>query len=114
MKASGSGPLRQEPRKLARQIGGRLYYGRMLMAHVYEALNIVKDIQENAKLKALVDACDPETRASFGAVKAFLTTPDYGLLASLLCERLSRSPRSFRAMYQPIRSETTRSIGISS
>jgi hypothetical protein len=52
----------------------------MLMAHVYEALNIVKDIQENAKLKALVDACDRKTRTSFDAVAAFLTTPDYGML----------------------------------
>ena len=36
----------QERRKLARQNGGRLYYGRMLMAHVYEALSIIEDIQD--------------------------------------------------------------------
>src|SRR4051794_12812648 len=55
----------QERRKLARQNGGRLYYGRMLMAHVYEALNIIEDIRDNSKLKTLVDACDLETRSSF-------------------------------------------------
>jgi hypothetical protein len=70
----------QESRKLARQNGGRLYYGRMLMAHVFEALGIINDIQNSTKLKALVDACDPTTRASFDAVAAFLTTGDYKML----------------------------------
>jgi hypothetical protein len=70
----------QERKKLARQNGGRLYYGRMLMAHVYEALSIIKDIQDNPKLRALVDACDPETRLSFDAVAVFLTTSDYNML----------------------------------
>jgi hypothetical protein len=55
----------EERRKQARQNGGRLYYGRMLMAHVYEALSIIEDIQDSAKLKAQVDACDPATRSSF-------------------------------------------------
>jgi hypothetical protein len=34
-----------ERKKLARQNGGGLYYGRMLMAHVYEALGIIKEIK---------------------------------------------------------------------
>jgi hypothetical protein len=33
----------KDPRRLARQTGGRLYYGRMLMSHVYESLLIIKD-----------------------------------------------------------------------
>lgn len=70
----------KERRKLARQNGGRLYYGRMMMAHVYEALSIIECIQNSPKLKALVDECDPETRSSFDAVAAFLKTDDYGML----------------------------------
>ena len=49
----------------------------MLMAHVYEALYIIEDIQKSPKLKALVQACDPMTRSSFDAVATFLTTADY-------------------------------------
>jgi hypothetical protein len=70
----------QERRKLARQNGGRLYYGRMLMAHVYEALSIIEDIQDSPKLRMLVDACDPATRWSFNGVAVFLKTADYGML----------------------------------
>ncbi len=43
-----------EQKKLARQNGGRLYYGRMLMSHIYEALKIIKDIQNNTRLWAAV------------------------------------------------------------
>jgi hypothetical protein len=42
----GEWTVTQERRKLLRQNGGRLYYGRMLMAHVYEALAIIEDIQK--------------------------------------------------------------------
>jgi hypothetical protein len=72
-----------ERKKLARQNGGRLYYGRMLMAHVYEALGIIKEIKGSPKLNALVQACDRETRSSFDAVAAFLKTADYQLLCRI-------------------------------
>jgi hypothetical protein len=70
----------QEPRKLARQNGGRLYYGRMLMAHVYEALKIIEDIQNSPSLKAIVQACDATTRLSFDTVATFLKTDDCRML----------------------------------
>lgn len=34
-------------RKVYRENGGRLYFGRMLMAHVYEALSIIENIQKD-------------------------------------------------------------------
>jgi hypothetical protein len=67
-------------RKVFRQNGGRLYYGRMLMAHVYEALSIIKDIQKDTKLRAAVQKCDAKTRSSFKAVAKFLRTDDYEML----------------------------------
>jgi hypothetical protein len=70
----------ENSKKLARQNGGRLYFGGMLMAHVFEALSIIKDIQDGAKLMTLVDACDPQTLSSFNAVAAFLKTDDYRML----------------------------------
>src|SRR5262245_16982481 len=63
-----------ERKKLARQDGGRLYYGRMLMAHVFEALSIIQEIERTPKLKALVQACDRGTQSSFDAVADFLKT----------------------------------------
>jgi hypothetical protein len=75
--------LTEERGKLTRQNGGRLHYGRMIMAHVYEALSIVEDIQKRPKLKALVDACDPATGLSFAVVAAFLKTADYGMLCRI-------------------------------
>jgi hypothetical protein len=69
-----------EQKKLARQNGGRLYYGRMLMSHIYEALKIIKDIQNNTRLWAAVQKCDVKTRESFAAVAAFLKTTDYAAL----------------------------------
>jgi len=69
-----------DPRKVYRQNGGRLYYGRMLMAHIYEALSIIKDIQQDTKLRAAVQQCEAKTRSSFDAVAAFLGTDDYEML----------------------------------
>jgi hypothetical protein len=57
-----------EHRKLSRQNGGRLYYGRMLMAHIYEALKIIEEIENAPKVKVLVQACDPKTQSSYSAV----------------------------------------------
>ena len=71
------------PKKKARQNGGRLYYGRMLMSHVFEALDIIKEIRGNSKLMAAVRASDPQTRASFDAVAKFLSSPDFELLAQI-------------------------------
>jgi hypothetical protein len=73
----------RNPKKKARQNGGRLYYGRMLMSHVFEALDIIKEIRGNSKLMDAVRASDPQTRASFDAVVKFLSSPDFGLLAQI-------------------------------
>jgi hypothetical protein len=67
-------------KRLFRQNGGRLYYGRMLMAHVYEALSVIDDIQKDTKLRAAVKKCDAKTRSSFEAVAKFLGTDDHKML----------------------------------
>jgi hypothetical protein len=67
-------------RRLPRQTGARLYYGRMLMAHVFEALSIIEDIQRDASLQAAVQQCDDKTQSSFNAVAAFLGTNDHKML----------------------------------
>jgi hypothetical protein len=52
----------------------------MLMAHIYEALSIIEDIQQDTKLRAAVQQCEAKTRSSFDAVAAFLGTDDYEML----------------------------------
>src|SRR5262249_37774491 len=63
--------------------GGKLYYGRMMMAHVYEALHIIEEIKGSAQLRAAVDRCDSKTGASFNAVAKFLDTDDYKVLCRI-------------------------------
>jgi hypothetical protein len=73
----------ENPKKKARQNGGRLYFGRMQMAHIYEGLLIVEDISKTSKLKAAVDRCDTKTRRSFDEIAKFLNAPDYKILARI-------------------------------
>jgi hypothetical protein len=77
---NGLGEWTFNPKKSDRQQGGKLYYGRMLMSHVYEALKIIKEIENNNNLKRALESCDAQTRASFDAVAAFLTSADYNML----------------------------------
>jgi hypothetical protein len=70
-------------KKKARQNGGKLYFGRMQMAHVYEALLIIKEISETASLLQAVERCDSRTRRSFEVVAVFLNTEDFRRLLRL-------------------------------
>lgn len=70
----------EDPRKKVRQTGGKLYFGRMQMGHIYEALLIIKDICDKPSLRAYVDKCDSRTKESFAKLEAFLATNDYTIL----------------------------------
>jgi hypothetical protein len=70
-------------KKKARKNGGKLYFGRMQMAHIYEALLIIEEIKETASLMRAVERCDARTRRSFETVAAFLKTDDFGRLLRL-------------------------------
>lgn len=73
----------EEKRKAARRDGGKLYFGRMQMGHIYEALLIIDEISKDSALRAYVARCDKKTIASFGVVEKFLKTPDYKMLLRL-------------------------------
>lgn len=70
----------EDRRKRVRQNGGRLYFARMLMAHIYEALLIIGEIKTSQSLMDAVGRCDRKTRDSFQEVAAFLDTDDYKVL----------------------------------
>jgi hypothetical protein len=73
----------ENPKKKNRKDGGKLYFGRMQMAHVHEALLIVKEIERKPSLKRLVDQCDAPTRESFATVVAFLSSKDFKFLEDI-------------------------------
>jgi hypothetical protein len=70
----------EDKKKKQRQDGGKLYYGRMQSAHIYEALLIIEEIENTPSLKAAVDRCDVKTVKSFETVAAFLGTDDHKVL----------------------------------
>ncbi len=70
----------KDKKKKQRKDGGKLYYGRMQSAHIYEALLIIEEIGKTPSLKAAVGRCDVKTVRSFKTVAAFLVTDDYKVL----------------------------------
>jgi hypothetical protein len=50
------------------------------MAHVFEVLSIVEDIQTNPSLRTAMEQCDASTQAYFKAVAAFLGTDHHKML----------------------------------
>jgi hypothetical protein len=73
----------KNPKKRVRQNGGKLYFGRMQMAHIYEALLVIKEIMETPTLMKAVERCDAKTQESFKRVTAFLGTDDYNILCRI-------------------------------
>jgi hypothetical protein len=72
-----------EPKKRGRWRGGILYFGRIQSAHLFEALSIIKEISDDAELRAVVGRCDATTQQSFATVLPFLSGTDFGLMAKL-------------------------------
>jgi hypothetical protein len=73
----------QSRKKKARQNGGKLYFGRIQMPHIYEALLIIEEIKQTASLVRAVERCDIRTQRSFEAVATFLYTEDFKRLRRL-------------------------------
>jgi len=73
----------ENPKRKLRRDGGKLYFGRMQMAHIHEALLIVKEMKQTPSLKRLVERCDAKTRRSFDVVVAFLQSKDFKILGDI-------------------------------
>jgi hypothetical protein len=70
----------EERRKQGRKGGGKLYYSRMQMGHIYEALSIIDEIGKTASLLDLVEKCDDKTICSFRQLQAFVNSTDFAIL----------------------------------
>lgn len=73
----------EDPKKKPRWRGAVLYFGRVQSAHLFEALEIIREIDKNGALKARVAQCSKEVNRCFDIVVKFLGTADYVLLATL-------------------------------
>jgi hypothetical protein len=59
--------------------GAKSYYLRLMVAHTFEALKVIYQIN----VKKLVDQCDRPTRESFGHLVAFIGTKNYKTMKRL-------------------------------
>ena len=72
-----------DAKKKFRWKGAVLYFGRMQSAHLFEALSIIREIKDDAKLLARVRRSERLTVASFDKVAAFLESKDRLLMAKM-------------------------------
>lgn len=61
----------QPSNKKQRQAGAGMYFVRTELAHLYEALDIIDEIRNDAVLSALITQCDHQTQQSFRELAQF-------------------------------------------
>lgn len=66
-----------------RQRGAKIYFMRLQISHIFEAMTIVREIRDNPDLMKAVDRSDGYTRKSFARLLAFLRSPEYSLMARI-------------------------------
>ena len=66
-----------------RSRGAILYFGRVQSAHLFEALNIIREIRDNADLRKRVERCNVRTVSAFATVEKFLDSDDYKMMAMM-------------------------------
>lgn len=57
--------------------GAKIYFIRLQMSHIYEAMKIVKEIRDSPDLMKAVDRSDSFTRKGFAALLAFAASPEF-------------------------------------
>jgi hypothetical protein len=73
----------RDRKKLRRRAGGELYYVRILMGHVCEALKVIKLISESPPLREAVMDCERRTVEAFVLVESFVKSSDFAILNKL-------------------------------
>ncbi len=58
----------------------RMYFIRLIMSHVHEALKIIEGINKSPDLRAAVDQCDERSQENFKKLVAILRSPERGHL----------------------------------
>jgi hypothetical protein len=73
----------QEGIKKDRQMGAKMYYIRMLISHIFEALTVVNKINDTPELKKFVERSIPGIRAEFAKCVAVIGTKRYKQMKDL-------------------------------
>jgi hypothetical protein len=60
-----------------RERGARIYFLRLQLAHIYEAMKIIEEIRRTPSLMIAVDRSGGRTRKAFDALVAFMAGPQY-------------------------------------
>jgi hypothetical protein len=72
-----------ERKKKCRYNGGRMYFVRVQLGHVFEALGVVDEIKASNVLRDLIEKADSATQVSFKKLEEFRSTPEYKVLVRL-------------------------------
>ncbi len=70
----------RDRKKVSRKVSGTLYYVRILMGHVYEALKMIKVISEHPQLRDAVMGCNRHTIKEFLLVESFVKSTEMEIL----------------------------------
>jgi hypothetical protein len=81
--AFGQWSAEQSRTRKDRQLNARLYFLRVQIAHVYEALSIINEVQRKPLLLAAVRRCDARTQQSYDRLVAHLATSQYKIMRRL-------------------------------
>ena len=60
-----------------RKRGAKIYFVRLQLAHIYEAMKIVEEIRKSPTLIRAVDRSGRRTRKAFDALVAYMGSPQY-------------------------------------
>ena len=65
--------MKNPPRhQMTRRAGAELYFIRLMLAHLNEAMTIIGDVYKDSVLLALVEQCDAQTQAAFRELAEYL------------------------------------------
>jgi hypothetical protein len=70
--AQGAWRDEQSPMRKSRSKGAQMYFLRLQVSHLNEALKIIKELHDDASLMKIVEQCDPQTRNSFAELVQFM------------------------------------------
>jgi hypothetical protein len=68
-------------KKLKRKTTATLYYVRILMGHLYEALKMIKFMAKDPQLRDMVMDCDQRIIDNFMVVERFVESPEMKFLS---------------------------------
>lgn len=60
-----------------RERGAKIYFIRLQVSHIYEAMKIVEETRDSPALMRAVDRSDPFTKKGFAALLAFIASPEF-------------------------------------